>query len=394
MDYLKNAFFHIRRKKGRALLTILGIAIGVMSVVLISMIGDVGKYTIQNELSSMGVDGVIVSIKSEHQKLNMSAQELKLLQQEEGVAKAAPFMTSYSKVRVKQQDAKSLIWGIDQDSSDIISLELVHGRAIAKSDVQSMAKVCVVDENFAKANYHRSNIVGKQLSISFDGRYETFTIIGVVKSGGNILQGLMGEVVPCFTYLPYTTMQQMSLQSGFDKVIMKLNDGINRKQLENEIMETMDSSFGVTDAVEIEDLNQQMDQLNDILSIVTAVLTIIAGISLLVAGLSIMTVMLVSVSERTREIGIKKSIGATRGIILLEFMTESLLLTLIGAGIGALIGLGVGTAGCLLLGVHVIINLQTILWSILFAIAVGVLFGVYPAWKASRLSPVEALRHE
>ena len=394
MDYLKNAFFHIWRKKGRALLTILGIAIGVMSVVLISMIGDVGKYTIQNELSSMGVDGVIVSIKSEHQKLNMSAQELKLLQQEEGVAKAAPFMTSYSKVRVKQQDAKSLIWGIDQDSSDIISLELVHGRAIAKSDVQSMAKVCVVDENFAKANYHRSNIVGKQLSISFDGRYETFTIIGVVKSGGNILQGLMGEVVPCFTYLPYTTMQQMSLQSGFDKVIMKLNDGINRKQLENEIMETMDSSFGVTDAVEIEDLNQQMDQLNDILSIVTAVLTIIAGISLLVAGLSIMTVMLVSVSERTREIGIKKSIGATRGIILLEFMTESLLLTLIGAGIGALIGLGIGTAGCLLLGVHVIINLQTILWSILFAIAVGVLFGVYPAWKASRLSPVEALRHE
>ncbi len=394
MDYLKNAFFHIWRKKGRALLTILGIAIGVMSVVLISMIGDVGKYIIQNELSSMGVDGVIVSIKSEHQKLNMSAQELKLLQQEEGVAKAAPFMTSYSKVRVKQQDAKSLIWGIDQDSSDIISLELVHGRAIAKSDVQSMAKVCVVDENFAKANYHRSNIVGKQLSISFDGRYETFTIIGVVKSGGNILQGLMGEVVPCFTYLPYTTMQQMSLQSGFDKVIMKLNDGINRKQLENEIMETMDSSFGVTDAVEIEDLNQQMDQLNDILSIVTAVLTIIAGISLLVAGLSIMTVMLVSVSERTREIGIKKSIGATRGIILLEFMTESLLLTLIGAGIGALIGLGIGTAGCLLLGVHVIINLQTILWSILFAIAVGVLFGVYPAWKASRLSPVEALRHE
>ena len=394
MDYLKNAFFHIWRKKGRALLTILGIAIGVMSVVLISMIGDVGKYTIQNELSSMGVDGVIVSIKSEHQKLNMSAQELKLLQQEEGVAKAAPFMTSYSKVRVKQQDAKSLIWGIDQDSSEIISLELVHGRAIAKSDVQSMAKVCVVDENFAKANYHRSNIVGKQLSISFDGRYETFTIIGVVKSGGNILQGLMGEVVPCFTYLPYTTMQQMSLQSGFDKVIMKLKDGINRKQLENEIMETMDSSFGVTDAVEIEDLNQQMDQLNDILSIVTAVLTIIAGISLLVAGLSIMTVMLVSVSERTREIGIKKSIGATRGIILLEFMTESLLLTLIGAGIGALIGLGVGTAGCLLLRVHVIINLQTILWSILFAIAVGVLFGVYPAWKASRLSPVEALRHE
>ena len=189
-------------------------------------------------------------------------------------------------------------------------------------------------------------------------------------------------------------MQQMSLQSGFDKVIMKLNDGINRKQLGNEIMETMDSSFGVTDAVEIEDLNQQMDQLNDILSIVTAVLTIIAGISLLVAGLSIMTVMLVSVSERTREIGIKKSIGATKGIILLEFMTESLLLTLIGAGIGALIGIGVGTTGCLLLGVHVIINLQTILWSILFAIAVGVLFGVYPAWKASRLSPVEALRHE
>ena len=204
----------------------------------------------------------------------------------------------------------------------------------------------------------------------------------------------MGDVVPCFTYLPYSTMQQMSLQSGFDKVVMKLNDNIDRKELENDIIETMASSFGVEDAVEIEDLNQQMDQLNDILNIVTAVLTVIAGISLLVAGLSIMTVMLVSVSERTKEIGIKKSIGATRGIILMEFMTESFLLTLIGAAAGVLVGVGLGTAGCLFLGIHVIINTKTILWSVIFAVVVGVLFGVYPAWKASRLSPVEALRCE
>ena len=394
MDYLKNAFFHIWRKKGRAFLTILGISIGVMSVVLISMIGDVGKYTIQSELSSMGIDGVMVSIKKDQQKLTMGSQELKLLQQEEGVIKATPFMTSYSNIRMRQEDSKSLIWGIDQDSSDIISLEIVHGRAITKADVLSMAKVCVVDESFAKANYHRSNIVGKKLSVSFDGRYETFTVIGVAKSGGNILQGLMGDVVPCFTYLPYSTMQQMSLQSGFDKVVMKLNDNIDRKELENDIIETMASSFGVEDAVEIEDLNQQMDQLNDILNIVTAILTVIAGISLLVAGLSIMTVMLVSVSERTKEIGIKKSIGATRGIILMEFMTESFLLTLIGAAAGVLVGVGLGTAGCLFLGIHVIINTKTILWSVIFAVVVGVLFGVYPAWKASRLSPVEALRCE
>lgn len=394
MDYLKNAFFHIWRKKGRSFLTVLGISIGVMSVVLISMIGDVGKDTIENELSSMGVDGIMVSIKSEHQELQMSSQELELLQQEKGVVKATPFMTSYSKVRIKQKDSKSLIWGIDQDSSDMISLELIHGRNLTRSDVQSMAKVCVVDESFAIANYSRSNIVGKTLSVSFDGNYEDFTIVGVAKSGGNILQGLMGDVVPCFTYLPYSTMQQMSLQSGFDKVLMKLSDGTDRSRLEKEITQAMASSFGVSDAVEIEDLNQQMDQLNDILDIVTGVLTVIAGISLLVAGLSIMTVMLVSVNERTKEIGIKKSIGATRGIILLEFMTESFLLTLCGAIVGALVGIGIGTAGCLLLGLRVIISLQTILWSILFAVAVGVLFGVYPAWKASRLSPVEALRCE
>lgn len=394
MNYLKNAFYDILRKKGRSFLTIMGIAIGVMSVIIISTIGEVGQGMINRELSSMGIGGLLVNTSSTPTQTVMGQKELNTVKEQEQVVTAAPLMTNYSEIRMKKQDSRCLVWGVDQDTSRIISLELLYGRNVTAADVTGLANVCLVEENYALQQYHRSNIVGKTLEISFDGHYETFTIIGVVKSGGNLLQGLMGEVVPCFAYIPYSTMQQFSLQKGFQQIIMKVKKETNVDTLQIGLLAELKASLGVEDGIKIENLNHQMDSLNQILNIVTGILTVIAGISLIVAGLSIMTVMLVSVSERTKEIGIKKSIGASRGIILLEFLTESFLITLFGTVIGLLLGLIISVVSCSLFGLSVIINWNLLLFCVLFSIETGVLFGVYPAWQASRLKPVEALRYE
>lgn len=393
IDYIKYAFKNIFRKKLRSALTIAGIAIGVMAVVIISMIGDVGKQQINHELSSMGLGGMILRTDNTKTSKRLNTTQLDFVKNQSEVKYAAPLITQYSTVRIRTEKTKCIVWGVDQDTANIMSIQILHGRMINQSDVSSINQVCVVDESYALQHYKRSNIVGKNLEILFNGKYETFKIVGVAKAGGSILQNLMGNVVPCFTYIPYTTMQDSSLKTGFTQIAVQTNDNLDPQQVGATLASQIAEESGIAHIV-VDDLNTQMDQLNQILNIITLVLTAIAGISLLVAGLSIMTVMLVSVSERTREIGIKKSIGANQKIILMEFLTESFLITLIGSIIGTVIGLLIGIIGCLIVGISPVIQPNMISFAILFSIGTGVLFGVYPAMKAAKLKPVDALKYD
>ncbi len=389
---VKSSIKNIFRKKVMSILTIAGVGIGVMSVVVISFISNVGSNEINNELASMGIGGMM--IRASNSGITLSEEELSVVSSMEEVQYASPLITSYAEVIVKQVVNDCVIWGVNDDTKDIVSLEIVHGRMINESDINSSAKVCVVDENFALSNYYRSNIVGKTISIYLGNAYHDFQIIGITKTGGNLMQNLMGDVVPAFTYVPYSTMQNFSQETGFSQMIMTTGENTNIDEFTNSINANLDKSLGTSDSVIIDDLNKQKDNLNAVLSIITLILTVIAGISLVVAGLSIMTVMLVSISERTREIGIKKSIGARNITILIEFLTESIIITSIGAGVGALFGVTLGVVGCIIVGVSVIINVKTVLFSVAFAILVGSIFGVYPAYKAAKLKPVDALRYE
>ena len=177
-------------------------------------------------------------------------------------------------------------------------------------------------------------------------------------------------------------------------MIAKLSADADETEACASVLSTLDEEAGVTSGYQAENLNQQKDRLNGIMDIVTLILSVIGGISLIVAGLSIMTVMLVTVRERTREIGIKKAIGATRKMILFEFLAESFLLSVFGSLAGALLGASLGAIGCVLVGIPFSINLISVLVCVLFSIGIGIVFGVYPAAKASSLSPADALRTE
>ncbi len=386
MDSVRNGLRSIARKKLRSMLTIFGIAIGVLSVSLISMIGEVGKSQLNAELDSMGIGGLYVRAGEE---MPFTRRELAAVQANEHVSQATPLMTSYATISSRGVQRKAVLWGIDANAEDIVSLKLLHGRMIHPSEVSSRAQVCIVDESFAQLFYKRSNIVGKTVQILIDGRYEPFEVVGVVASGGNLLQGLMGDVVPAFLYAPFTTLGQLSHKEAFSQIVAKLKPEADEAAAASSIASDLSGERG---RIQVDNLNQQKERLNGVLSLVTLILSVIGGISLLVAGLSIMTVMLVTVHERTREIGIKKSIGASRRIILMEFLTEALLLSVLGCTIGIGTALMLGAAGCWLLGIPLEVNPSALLFCGMFSIGAGTLFGVYPAVQAARLKPVDALR--
>lgn len=391
---VKSGIKNIFRKKIRSLLTISGVAIGVISVLIISSIGDIGKHTINQELESVGISGLAIGTDKTVTGKELGTKELELIRSQSPVADAMPLLMQYTGAVTKGNTGKCLVWGISASAANIISLKVKYGRLVNQSDLNSMANVCVVDESFARETYKRGNIVGKTISVLLGNGYEDFEVIGVVETGGNVLQSLLGEYVPTFVYLPFTTMQQMIGRTGFDQIAVKLKSDIDPDTASEELTKILEAANKITGSITVENLNSHKEQLNHILDIVTMVLSVIGGISLVVAGLSIMTVMLVSVHERTREIGIKKSIGASKSAIMLEFLTESLFITLLGSLAGTVIGMLAVILGSLAFGLDILFNLRLILFCIGFAIVIGVLFGVYPAMKAANLRPVDALRSE
>lgn len=394
IDCIIGSIKNIMRKKMRSALTITGISIGVLSVVIISIIGNIGKVVLNSELSSMGIGGICIRATEGTSTVRLSEKELNVIQQNSNVKAATPLMTSVSYVTARSKAAQCIVWGIDSNAKDIVSLELLHGRLINKSDISNKAKVCIVDEAFAKERYKRTNIVGKTVKIKINGISENFEIVGVVTSGGNLLQGVMGDIVPTFVYAPFTTVSEYSKNEGFTQIVAKLNNGTDDVIATNNIVSDLSKTLSGSQTVQVENLNQQKDKLNGILDGVTLILTAIGGVSLLVSGLSIMTVMLVTVNERTREIGIKKSIGANKKIIVVEFLSEALILSLIGSIIGATLGISIASLGAFIFKSPIVINFKSILFCIAFCSLTGILFGVYPAIKAAKLKPVDALRFE
>ena len=393
-DLFRCAFQNLTRKKSRTWLTILSIAVGVASVILISSIGAIGTQTVNHEIDELGIGALTVSSNSlGADQIALGEEHLNFLRIQSQVAEAVPVLTEKARVEMRGLLADGMIWGIDAGAKQIFNLDLQYGRLFRKEDILSGQKICLVDETMAQAFYHRENIVGKKLKISLDGHYETFDIVGVVSSGGNILQNFIGEYVPSFVYIPYTSMQRTLGQNGFDQIALKVEEETNIDAFSEQIIRELEELEGKEGVFRAQNIAQQKEKLNHIMQLVSQILSTIAGISMVVAGLGIMTVMLAAVSERTREIGIKKSIGATKVDIIREFLIEAFALSLLGSLTGTVVGLSIAWIGCRVLHTDFLFQGGSVLFTILFAIGNGLIFGVYPSLKAANLKPVEALRH-
>lgn len=393
-DSLKSAAKNLGRKKLRSALTILGITIGVASVILIGNIGQCGTQAVNTEIDSLGLGGLTISADSkEGGEVGLTREDLQTIRENSSVEEATPVIMQSTKIGFRNEQMDALVWGIDTKASQVISLQVLYGRSISNADVNTYANVCMVDQNFAHAAYNRDNIVGKHISVLYNGIQEDFEVVGVIKIGSGLLSNIIGDYIPNFVYVPYSTLQHTSGSNHFNQIAVRVASGADADETGQNIVNTLARVNGGGMYVS-NNLVKQKDGLLKLMDIVTLVLSAVGAISLLVASLSIMTVMLVSVNERTREIGIKKSIGAKRGTILLEFLLEAVLISVIGCAVGVVIGNGISYLGASLFGISLSFRLDVMGLAVLFSLLTGIVFGVYPAVKASAMKPVDALRQE
>lgn len=389
---------NIFRSRTRSLLTMAGIAVGVFAVVLISTVGTVGTEQVSRTLLTMGVDTLLIQTADNAVSVTLDNSDISAVRNIDGVSAVMPLMASITEAKMINCNSgsgrrlESYVWGVDKSADNLISLTAKYGRLINNSDTAARSKVCVIDEQFAIETYGRGNIVGKTLSMFLGGKYHEFEIVGIAHSGLSSLQGMLTNIMPGFMYIPITTMQQLCGRTTYDKIAVKLSDANSDTAIVKSITNKLDEINECTDGYTCNNLLSQKSQLDDILSIVTTALSLVAGISLVVSGISVMTTMMMSVNERTREIGIKKSIGAKSRNICSEFLMESVTLTLIGSAAGIGGGLLLSFVGCVILGLPFTVNVASLLVSVLAAAAIGAVFGAYPAVKAAKMRPAEALR--
>lgn len=386
------AFSNIFRSKTRSLLTIAGIAVGVFAVVLISTVGAAGTEQVSSTLLTMGVDTLLVQSAESTVSATLTDSDVSEVAKLDGISDVMPLMASVTEAKMLDRRLDSYVWGVDKSADRLISLEAAHGRLITSSDTAARARVCVIDEAFALESYGRSNIVGKKLKMYLGGKFHEFEIVGVARSGLSSLQNMLSNIMPNFIYIPITTMQSLCGRTTYDKLAVKLSDPNSDAAVVGRVTSRLDELHGLKDGYKCNNLLSQKSQLDDILSTVTTALSLVAGISLVVSGISVMTTMMMSVGERTREIGIKKAIGARRRDICAEFISESVLMTLIGSAVGIVLGLAVSYIGCLAAGAAFLVNISSLLISAGAAAGIGAVFGAYPAFKAAGMNPAEALR--
>lgn len=399
-EYIKIALMNIRSNKGRSVLTMLGIIIGISSVIMIISIGNGVKGGINSELNSIAGGQIYIYSYGDNDegiRIEFTDEDVEAILAKVPHVKAVTPKWSWQGTAAGRKgifgaSASFGMPGLEYSSSDPV----IQGRYFNESDYYSANKVCVITENSARVLFGTTNVIGMTVEFAIYGITQDFTIIGIRQDNASLLSGM----VTVDTVSVEIPLSVISSAYGFyvtNNDLLIISDGAEyASQVAEDAVRLMENRHNVRgrNAIQVENFNDYMGQINQVLSYVTVFVVFVAAISLLVGGIGVMNIMLVSVTERTREIGIRKALGARTGSILLQFLSESAIITLLGGIIGIVLGVAGAGGICSLIGFTAKVNLSTVLGASLFSSGVGIFFGLYPARKAARLSPIDALRHE
>ncbi len=395
-EYIKMAVSNIRMNRGRSFLTMLGIIIGVSSVILIMSIGNGAKAEMEEELTSVAGGQIYISVNSnlDGETPSITEEDRDALREMEHVKGATSVMNQWSSVATEKGTFDAIIDYGNPDSEYSTSPEMLYGQWFTWDDYNAHRAVAVIAEMDAIRMFGTSNVVGLTFELDDGSGIQDVRIVGVKKAiEGTFVSSGYGSYLDIS--MPMTADWYWAEYNDFDSVYIFAETGYAKEVTERAIslLESRHEIFG-EDAFMSEDFDSQMASIMQVLDMITIFIMLVAGISLLVGGIGVMNIMLVSVTERTREIGIRKALGARTKSILVQFLAESAIIT----GIGGMIGITLGIAGAYgVCSLPIVtfppeVSISAVVFATLFSCSVGIFFGIYPARKAAHLSPIEALR--
>lgn len=381
------AFKSVWSNKLRTALSMLGILIGVATVIALVGMGQGSQKEVEDQVASLGTNSLSVTISGRGTTTSLSLEDALALSEITNIEAVSPTVSGSATVKYEKTSTDVTVEGITGHYEIVNDFSVQSGRYIAPIDIRNTQKVALIGVDTAEELFGKKDPVGEVILVNGS----RFTIVGLLEAKGSTLTGSNDEKI----LIPITTAQKMFDSVGVRSINIKVED-LDRMDatvsaLEASLLETFrgdDSSYRV--------FNQEdaVETLNAVNETMNTMLLYVAAITLLVGGIGVMNIMLVSVTERTREIGIRKSLGAKRRDILFQFLVEAVVIS----GMGGALGIGTGYLGSYIIGIadgtDTSVPFNTVIIAFAFSAFVGVVFGLFPANKASRLKPVDALRHD
>ena len=403
-EYIKMAVQNIRANKGRSFLTMLGIIIGIASVIAIVSIGEGTKNQMNSEIDGIGGGQIAVSVSNDAitESEFITAEDVQAVREIDTV-EGVNVSESYDGETVTGKGNFSIMLTAEGPDAKLLNnSEMKYGNYFGENEIEEGKNVCVISDADAKRLFGTDEVVGMNLDITCYDSSKSFRIMGVTtqKENGTFVSYTY-DGMPVTVNIPYSSMEDLvGATDEFYSLMIQGDKTLDSQIIADQVVHVLEKRHQCAgeEYFQVQSFQDVMQSMNEMLGMVTAFISFVAGISLLVGGIGVMNIMLVSVTERTREIGIRKSLGAKTSSIMLQFLAEAAILTVIGGLIGIILGILAAYGICSVIsgsiGMTIIpgISPTVIFVATLFSCAVGVFFGIYPAKKAARLSPIEALR--
>ena len=390
---LRMALQNIRANRMRSFLTMLGIIIGVGAVIGLVTIVEAVSGELMGEFSDLGAGTISIQTYQSIMKYGLTDKDLEVLRNVEGVEGLSPTVSlTTSSVVGKEVYEETNVEGKNTLYFEHNSNIILSGRAFNEQDMSGDAYVCIVDQSYVKNALLGKQVLGGQILL----HGYRYTIIGIYKKSDNMMSMMSDDSTLAGTILvPYKNALNMTGNGVVNSLEVYVEDKADMTKVEERLRATMKNLYNENeDFFAVYNFSSLMDMVDSATSMMSGLLGGIASISLLVGGIGIMNMMLVSVSERTKEIGLRKALGATPGRIQIQFMIESIVLSLVGGFIGICLGEGIAMIAAKLMETKFVLSASAILLGFGFSAAVGIIFGWMPAKRASELNPIDALRAE